>query len=290
MRSLDGHSPLSAFIYFMSVIGLCMFCRDLVISSISLLFSVLYYFVYGAGRGVGFHIFAAVFFALMVAINPFFYHGGSTVLFVLGDNPVTLEAVIYGVSASEMAVSVLYWFRAFTRIMTEDKLLSLAGRFSPKFSLMLSMVVRFVPLFARRSKKVNDAQRVLGAYKEDNVVDAVRCGARVFSGTAGWALENGITTADSMAARGYGTGRRTSFSLYRSRAHDYVLIALTLVLLAGAVVGAAAGEKFSFYPEIVVPGGAFAILLYTFYTALCATSTILEISERARWKYLKSKI
>lgn len=290
MRSLENHSPAAVITYYLCAIGVCMFCRDLIITSISLFFAVLFYFAYGGGGGARFHVFAAVFAVLMIVINPFFYHGGSTVLFVFGDNPVTLEALVYGACTAQMIISVVYWFYTFSRIMTEDKLLSLIGRFSPKFSLMLSMVIRFVPLFSRHLREVNSAQRVLGAYKENNVVDSLRAGARAFSGTAGWALENGITTADSMEARGYGAARRTSFSLYRSRIYDAVLMMISLFLLGGVIYGAVAGGGFVFYPSISVPGGVSAAILYTFYGVLCALPSIFEISERLKWKYLRSKI
>ena len=93
-----------------------------------------------------------------------------------------------------------------------------------------------------------------------------------------------------MAARGYGTGRRTSFMMYRSRVYDAVLIAVSLALLGGAIFGAASSGGFVFYPSISVPRGFPAVIMYVFYGILCAIPSILEITERIKWRYLKSKI
>jgi len=290
MRSVENMSPLAALCYFMAVIGVAMFVKDLIIATVSLVFAVAFYFVKNGFKDVKSHVYTFLFFVLITFLNPFFYHNGATVLFLLGDNPVTLEAIVYGVASAEMVVAVIYWFRLFTSIMTSDKLLSLFGAVSPKFSLMLSMILRFVPFFSRHAKDVKNAGRAIGMYKDDNIIDTVRAGARVFSGVSGWALENGIVTADSMAARGYGTAKRTSFSLYRSRRSDVIFIMITAAMLAAVTLGVILGDTFRFYPEIVVPRGAFSLTMYAAYALLCAASSLLEIYEVAKWKYLTSKI
>ena len=44
------------------------------------------------------------FFLLMAFANPLLVHNGETVLFFMNDNPVTLEAMIYGGMSSLMIV------------------------------------------------------------------------------------------------------------------------------------------------------------------------------------------
>lgn len=290
MRSLDNANPFAAFCYFCAVIGICMFCRDPIISTVSLVFSVSFYFIRGGRGGALGHILTVLFFIVLTVINPFFYHNGATVLFVFGNSPVTLEALFYGACSAETVVAVIYWFRSFSEIMTEDKLLSVFGSLSPKLSLMLSMVLRFIPMFTRRIKQVNDAQKVLGLYKNDNIVDSVRGGARVFSGVSGWALEGGITTADSMEARGYGVKRRTSFSLYRMHRADVAFFIVTAAFFGAATAGLIISDNFVFYPEMSAPSGTWAVLAYSFYGVLCALSVIYQLAEEAKWKLSLSKI
>jgi len=234
----------------------------------------------------------ALLFALVALVNPVFYHNGATVLLVVNDNPVTLEALMYGVAASAMIIAVLLWFRSFSQIMTSDKLLYLFGAASPKLALLLSMALRYIPLFGAQAKRVGDAQKALGLYKEDNIIDNLRGGARVFSVMGGWALENGIVTADSMAARGYGLCRRTFFAIYRFRRADAALVFLTLALYAIVAAGAETGAMdFEFYPRIAAPQASlWSAAVYAAYFALAFIPALIEAEEEVKWKYLKSKI
>ena len=188
------------------------------------------FILYGPNEGFRSHGYMIALFLVMTLINPLVSHNGATVLFVMNHNPVTLEALIYGAVSATMILSILYWFRSFSHIMTSDKLLYLFGRLSPKLSLVISMSLRYVPLFGQQLRKVSQSQKALGLYKEDNIVDRIRGGIRIFSVMVSWALENGIITADSMTARGYGLGKRSSFSIFTWISHDILLLALSLLL------------------------------------------------------------
>ena len=221
-----------------------------------------------------------------------FSHNGVTVLFVMNDNPVTLEAILYGMAMGTLIVSVLMLMRYFTRVMTGDKMLYILGTASPKLALMLSMVIRFIPLFHRQTVKIEKAQTAIGRYKDENAIDSIRMKVRIFSMMTTWGLENGIITADSMSARGYGTGRRTSYSLYRMRKADVILLVI-LVVFSSVISICIAADKvsFSFYPRL---GGTAhspaALLCYILYGLLCLLPVINELEERIKWRYLESKI
>jgi len=159
-------------------------------------------------------------------------------------------------------------------------------------ALLLSMTLRFVPLFGRQAGRINSAQRAMGVYREDNVVDSAKSGMRVFSILTTWALENGITTADSMRARGYGSGRRTSYTLYRFRLGDGILtaaaMALTGICAAGLLTGAL---TYNFYPSIgKLPSTPMAAAAYTAYGLLAFIPTIIETEAKLRWRSLRSGI
>lgn len=292
MRLFADYNPIPVFIYFLAVTLTAMFCMNPVVLLLSLLGALSMFIARNGRRGWRFHLFILAAFVITALINPIFYHNGATVLAVVNDNPVTLEAVLYGVFAAVMLASVIYWFRSFSQIMTGDRLLYLFGSVSPKLALLLSMTLRYIPLFGAQTKKVNRAQRALGLYKDDNVVDSVRGGSRVLSVMVTWGLENGIITADSMAARGYGTGRRTYFSLYRFRKSDAALLAATLALSAVTLCAVAAGAlDFSYYPRIDgIPSSPMAVAAYISYGMLALIPTITEAEERVKWNCLQSKI
>lgn len=292
MRSFSEFDPVAVTVWFFSVVGVAMFCGHPLIMALSLAGAVLFFTVRNGTRHGRSHLFFALLFAVLALANPLISHNGATVLFVLNDRPVTLEALLYGVNSAAMIVGVLYWFRSFTQIMTSEKILCVAGTLSPKLALVLSMALRAVPMFARRARQVSDAQKAMGLYSEDNIIDDVRGRMRVFSIISTWALENGIITADSMSARGYGTGRRTQLRRFRFTAADGVFTAITLGLL-GVVAAAVATDSlaFEFYPRIDISvTGALGICGVIAYGALVLLPVFIETEVSLRWKYLQSKV
>lgn len=292
MQNFDNLNPIAVSIYFATVAGIAMFCMNPILLSFSLFGAILFFLLRNGRKQIKSHLGFLLLFFVMALINPLFYHNGATVLFVINDRPITLEAAVYGVVASAMILAVLYWFRSLTQIMTSDKLLYVFGKLSPKLSLVLSMGLRYVPLFNRQTKKINAAQTALGLYKDDNIIDRIKGKTRVFSVLLTWALENGIITADSMAARGYGTGRRTHFSLFRFRKADIVLLLLTLIF--GAVTCVSLGTNaldIIYYPKI--EASAFtpmSVLGLTAYGILTLLPIFIELEEKIKWNCLKSKI
>ena len=291
MRTLNDCNPIVAAVYFPAVAGIAMFSMNPVLLLLSLAGAVLYCFVRGGGASKV-HLFFLGLFVVTAAINPLVYHNGVTVLFVLNRNPVTLEAVLYGIAAATMILSVLYWFRSFTEIMTSDKLLYLFGKLSPKLALVFSMGLRYVPLFSRQASRINKTQTALGLYRDDNIIDSFRGGVRVFSVLLTWALENGIITADSMAARGYGAKKRSHFNVFRFRRSDAAMLSVTLLLFALTVFSIGAGALgFTYYPSFKAADiSPAAVTGYISYGALSLLPTLIEAGDRLKWKYLKSKI
>lgn len=292
MYEFSEYNPIAVTVYFLAVIGIAMFCMSPVLLLLSLLGALLYFFLKNGRKQGKTHLLFLALFLVMALINPLASHNGVTVLFVLNDAPITLEALLYGITAAGMIVAVLYWFRSFTQIMTSDKLLYLFGRLSPKLALILSMGLRYVPLFTRQAQRIHQAQKGLGLYKEDNIIDRFKGGLRVFSALVTWGLENGIVTADSMTARGYGIGRRTHFSIFRFRKCDTLLLltVLTLTTVIGIAIGMHA-MAFTFYPAVMAgKRSAWTLVGYTAYGMLALIPTFIEVQEKIKWKCLRSKI
>lgn len=291
MQNFENLNPITVSVYFLTVMGISMFCMNPILLCFSLFGSILFFLFRNGRKHIKSHFGFLFLFLIMAIINPLFSHNGATVLFVINDSPITLEALLYGFVAAAMILAVLYWFRSFTQVMTSDKLLYVFGKLSPKLSLILSMGLRYVPLFNRQTKKINATQTALGLYKEDNIIDRVKGGTRVFSVLLTWALENGIITADSMAARGYGIGKRTHFSVFRFRIADVILLLLTLTL--GIVTCVSLGTNaldITFYPKIKISAlTPVSVLGLTAYGILTMLPIIVELTEKIKWNYLKSK-
>ena len=231
---------------------------------------------------------------LTAALNPVFNHEGATILrWLPSGNPLTQEAILYGIAAAVMLAAVIAWFACFNRIITSDKFVYLFGRVIPALSLVLSMTLRFVPRFNAQMKVVSHAQKCIGRdVSNGGVLQRAKHGLSILSIMITWALENAIETADSMKSRGYGLPGRTAFSIYRFNKRDAGALGFTLACGAYVIAGSAAGGIWwQYYPvlsgKLTAP---FAISVFIVYLALCAMPLFLSIREDCRWKSLQSAI
>ena len=285
----DELNPAVVFVYYAAVTVITMFSMNPVIIGIALVSSILCYCLYAKG-GIRVHLFSLVLFLVLAVINPLVVHNGMTVLFYLNSRPITLEATLYGVSAAATVTATLYRLRSLSHDFTGDKLLYLCSRLSPKIALILSMALRYVSLFKHRWHKVQDSQKALGLYRDGNLIDAVHGRLRVLSILLTWLLENGVVTALSMDARGYGSRRRTSFAIFRFGIVDLLFILLTLVLTGGCVA-AVVDSHIAYYPQIQANlFSAPSIAGYLAYAILGILPVIINTKEAIRWRRLTSAI
>jgi energy-coupling factor transport system permease protein len=207
----------------------------------------------------------------MSIVNPFLNHAGKTILLYVNDNPFTLEACLYGIAAAAMFAGVLTWFSCFNAVMTPDKIIYLFGKPLPSLSLVFSMIMRFVPRFREQAKAIREAQRGIGGAEQNGFTARLKSGIKVFSILTTWALENGIITADSMKARGYGLSGRTSFRIYSVTKRDKSILIILFVLISTLLFGFLKGETgIRYFPSIEVkPLTGFSILIYLSYFLLC---------------------
>ncbi|MBQ8073807.1 MAG: energy-coupling factor transporter transmembrane protein EcfT [Clostridia bacterium] len=292
MMSLRHRHPGCACVVFACVLLPVIFGVNPVTAGIGLVSGMGLLFLLEEGRGrrrLGWY--PAVALASGV-LNPLFNHNGRTVLFFLNRNPVTREAVLYGLVMGMLIAAALVWARCFSHVMDTEKLQAVTGRLSPKVSLILSMSLRYLPLFRRQAAQVREAQAGLGLIREENGLDRLRGGLRVMDGMVTWALENGITTADSMTARGYGSGSRTRYRVYVWERGDTALTALSLGLMLIVAAARVTGQiGYTWYPELRVPAAGFgSAAAYGAFGLLCLTPAALEIKDRWKWKVLRSRI
>ena len=292
MRDFENTNPIVVTVYFLAVSGVCMFSMHPVLLALSFFGAVVYCLLRRGLRSPSFHFLMIAVLLLGTVINPLVSSAGKTQLFFINDSPLTLEATAYGLFASVAIVGVIYWFRSYSDIMTSDKLLYVFGKLSPRLSLVLSMALRYVALLGEQRKKIRQTQISLGLYTDGNIIDRARGEMRVFSVLVSFALENGIITADSMTARGYGSGKRTHFAIFKFGGKDCLTLALTLAFFALTLVSLVSGAlDFEFYPTFSpIKTGVWSVIGYISYGMLVLLPIFAEMEERVRWKYLRSKI
>lgn len=292
MKTLRTCNPITTTAYYLIITGILMFTKNPVFLIMAILGLIAYMMVSKIHLDRKSVIFYITFFLILAIINPITSHKGITVLFVVNDAPITLEAIIYGLVSSGGIVCILLLFRNFTNIMTRDKLLYVFGKFSQRIALVMSMGIRYVGLLRERSQKIKMTQRALGLYSEDNIFSKIRSDLRVFSILVTWSLENGIITADSMAARGYGLRKRTFFSNHHFDRKDFILLIVTLFFSIATILGMnMGGANFSCYPNIKMAAVTpVSLITYCSFGLLAMLPAILERLEIIKWKYLQSKI
>lgn len=285
--------PVVVFCYLTAILVFTMFTTHPVILALSFCGGLLFCASLSTPRmfmrDLGFYF---PLFVLVALCNPLFSHNGVTPLFFLNGNPVTKEAILYGVNLAVMMLAVLFWCKGFAVLMTSDKVLFLFGRILPKASLVLSMALRFLPLFVRKWREIKATQSALGYYSEKGVVAKLTSSLRVFSALVGWALENAVDTGASMRARGYGCFGRTQFALFRWTPGDWCLLCTAGIFTAGAIAALACGLwSFSFYPRITpLVQTPLAMGSYGLFGIFVGLPTLMEFAEALRWHYLRSKI
>ncbi len=293
MKAFERYHPVILFFYFIAVIFITMFTAHPILLGISFITSLTFCGMLTGIKKLLSSLAYSIPMLLIIAVtNPLFSHNGETILFFLNDNPVTLEAILYGLDIAVMIISVFYWFKCYHAVMTSDKFIYLFGRVIPKLSLLLSMVLNFVPKFKRHFREIDEAQKALGIYTSKSYIDKLRSKIRVLSILISWSLENSVETADSMRARGYGLKGRTSYSVFHWTSRDTVMAACVFGLSAAVCFLMSAGySDYWFYPSFkVFDWSAPSVVLYVVLFAVMIISAATEIKENITWRYLRSKI
>lgn len=293
MNSLSSCHPIVSLFYFLSVFVLTMFISNPLLLITALSGSILFFISVQKDIRISREFgFSFVLFIIISLTNPLFSHNGVTALFFLNGNPVTLEAILYGVNIAVMLTAVIYWFKCFSIVITSDKIIYLFGKLSPKISLLISTAFRFIPLFKIQSQKIRQSQKSMGLYATDSWIDKLKGTARVYSSLITWAFENAIDTGSSMKARGYGLKGRSHYSLFRFRKSDAVIFLLIAILDSIVIFVMSMGYlDFVFYPEITITAiNAYNVTACLMFALLSFLPFILEVREGLLWKYYRSKI
>ncbi len=293
-NAFSGYHPFVQLFFFSSVMLMTMMGNQPVLLLLSFAASLVYSLYLArkkALRAMLTWILPA--FVGIAVINPLFNHAGMTILFYLPDgNPFTEESLVYGLAAGGMFSTILMWCLCLRYTIRSDGVLYLFGRFTPHLGLLLSMILRFVPEFSAQFRRVRGAQKCLGRdISQGGWLQRFRNGVRILSSVIGWAMEHSVETADSLRSRGYGLGRRTSFSLIRFEKRDaaaLIWILLTATTALAALTGTEWVEFFYFPAMTPLEWTVQAGLVYLDAALLCWMPAVIDWREDRIWKSLRS--
>lgn len=308
-----GYHPLVNVLFFISIIAFGMLLRHPVYLVISFISSTAYYLKLSGkdGRKTVFR-FLLPMLLFVVIINSFFNHYGVTTLFILpSGNNFTFEALVMGIVSGITVVSVIQWFFCCNEVVTEDKFMHIFGRILPKGALVVSMILRFVPLYRRRYKEISQARKSMGLNGTDSFICKMKNTFKNIGILVSWSFENAIETADSMKARGYGLKGRTYYSRFQWHTGDTLALILLVLFDALIIFGLVSNSAYCIYnPYVIInqpseigttyiinelnltinPFGFLSIISLIAFTLLCFLPLTIDLKEDIKWHRLQSKI
>lgn len=219
---------------------------------------------------------------LTSVFNMLFAHYGETLLFSIKNINFTLEALFYGFTQGLMVTAVMLWFSCYNELVSSEMLLSVFGNFLPNTSLIFSMTMTFIPRLKRNAREITQARALLNK-DEGRLSKSVNN----LSSLVMMTLEESIEVSDSMRARGF-NGKRTSYSKYKFRSSDLLLLISELVLFTMSVVFCILSDThIAVDPRIDM--GELSLPLMLVYFLLSILPLTVDLTEDIRWKYLKQK-
>ncbi|MGH7764395.1 MAG: energy-coupling factor transporter transmembrane component T [Candidatus Dormibacteraceae bacterium] len=191
------------------------------------------------------------------ALNFVSAHLGTTVLFSLPDSipavggPYTLEALAYGVSGGVTIAAAILAAAPFSLLLKSHQVMDALPSALARTGTAIAASLNLVPSVANSFVQVTEAQRLRGWRPR-----GPRSWSEVVVPVVLTSVEGSIQLAESMEARGYGSGPRTSVQGTRLSAQDWVLVAASALALLGFIASQAAGwaADWAPYPTLSAPG------------------------------------
>lgn len=281
--------PAVGLAYYIAVIFLAAVIRAPLFLACALLAVVLVNITLDGGRQLRRYVkFYLLLAAVMTLMNPLFSHRGATTLFLLGDNRVTLEALIYGLTSAMSLLVIVLSFVSFDLVISGDKFLYLFGRIARQSALLAMMALAFIPRLRGRLDELALVQRTRGSDGQSGTWrERGQLAMEMVSALTAWTLEDGALTAQSMTARGYGLRRQRSlYSSYPWQRRDSGFLAL-LLLLAGALAWCwpQAALGFTIYPRLTGLDWTQPLvwLALALYLAILALPIGVQLEEAGRF-------
>lgn len=283
MNAFERLHPGVIGLYFLGVLVLLMSCRHPIVLGFGLISGLIQIAYFEGKKALVFHVKSTVPFGVLCGLlNPVFNHQGVTVLAYVGNNPITMESIYYGIVIACFMINMILWFALFYTMMDSDKIMQLLSPIFPTIGLLFAMVLGFVPKMKRRIKQQQLVQKTIFKKK------SFKLQIQMFSMVISWALEQAVETADAMKARGYEQPHHSSYRKYCWHRKDWQMLALVLVICM-AQYGFVFFHSFQtlYFPMIAIQNNHFTILAGMIFLIFSFIPMIYEVKEAFRWRRLQ---
>jgi energy-coupling factor transport system permease protein len=198
----------------------------------------------------------AVVAAFAALLNFVSAHLGATVLFSLPASipglggPYTLEALVFGLTGGLTIGAAILAAAPFSMLLSAHDVVDALPRMLSRSGAAIAASLNLVPAVGATFVQVSEAQRMRGWRPR-----GPRSWAEVVVPVVLTSVESSIQLAESMEARGFGSGPRTYVRPARMRRADWLVTgaAAAAVVLFGASTAAGWAAPWYAYPTLVSP-------------------------------------
>lgn len=285
--------PAVNLIYFTAVIAGTICFHHPVYLAISLMGAFIYSVKRNGRRGLGMNLRLILLILLFTLYYSTFHHFGVT---VLGrnriGNPITLEAMVYGLVIGCGLAGVWMWLSCVYSVFSSDKTVYLFGRISPRLSLFASILLRMGPRIKREAGRIHTARRGIGrGAGQGNMLARMKNVLAIASALITWTLETLLQESESMRSRGSLLRGRSAFSIYRFDHRDRICVIVLFGCLTLTLMSALLGQTDMQYdPRIIMaPVTPMSWLFYGGYAFLCLMSTGMEAWTEYRFRKSRAR-
>lgn len=287
MKLIKTINPLITFMYFVTIITFLALQLNPIITTTFFITGLVFFLSLNENVKAKMNYILLYFIIILIftITNPLFSHRGTIILLYLNDNPITLEAILYGVFSGLMVVDMIIWLKICFIIVDTDNLLYIISLALPKTALVISVILKMLPLFKKKSKEIYNNRLVSGFCnsKFNTLKEKINVFGRVITNLPEYIMELSL----NMSARGFSSKKRSNYKLNKFTTRDslFLLILITIILILTYFTSIQ--PDFKFYPEL-----NYTIdYNYIFYMILFSIiPSFLLWSDNIKWKYLKSKI
>lgn len=191
-----------------------------------------------------------------VALNFVSAHVGSTVLLELPSQipalggPYTLEALAFGATGGLTVAAAILAAAPFSLLLASHEVMDALPAALSRTGAAIAASLNLVPAVAASFVEVTEAQRLRGWRPR-----GPRSWSEIVVPVVLTSVEGSIQLAESMEARGFGSGKRTSVRPARMQRSDWLLVAASGAALGAFLVSQAAGwaAPWYAYPTLTTP-------------------------------------
>jgi len=194
--------------------------------------------------------------AFAVFLNFVSAHLGTTVLFSIPDQvpalggPYTLEALVFGATGGLTVGAAILAAAPFSMLLASHEVMDALPAALSRTGAAIAASLNLVPAVAASFIQVTEAQRLRGWRPR-----GPRSWSEIVVPVVLTSVEGSIQLAESMEARGFGSGPRTSVTPARLKRSDWLLIGASAAALGIFLTSQAAGwaAPWYAYPTLTLP-------------------------------------